>query len=44
MIKKKGYLKIIPKKYIDLTKFFDQLDFGVNIESWEQFEEEISKK
>jgi bifunctional DNA-binding transcriptional regulator/antitoxin component of YhaV-PrlF toxin-antitoxin module len=44
IIKKKGYLKIISKKKIDLTKFFDELDFGVNIESWDQFEEEINKK
>lgn len=39
VIKRKGYLKIIPKRKIDLTKFFDKADLGVDsIENWKQFE------
>ncbi len=38
IIKGKGYLKIVPKKKIDLTKFFDSADLGMNIENWEDFE------
>ncbi|RLG58318.1 MAG: AbrB/MazE/SpoVT family DNA-binding domain-containing protein [Candidatus Hydrothermarchaeota archaeon] len=38
VIKGKGYLKIIPKRKIDLTKFFDSIDLGMNIEDWEDFE------
>jgi bifunctional DNA-binding transcriptional regulator/antitoxin component of YhaV-PrlF toxin-antitoxin module len=38
VIKGKGYLKIVPKKKIDLTKFFDSADLGMNIEDWDDFE------
>lgn len=38
IIKGKGYLKIVPKKKIDLTKFFDSADLGMNIEDWVDFE------
>jgi len=38
VIKGRGYLKIIPKRKIDLTKFFDSIDLGMNIEDWEDFE------
>jgi bifunctional DNA-binding transcriptional regulator/antitoxin component of YhaV-PrlF toxin-antitoxin module len=34
----KGYLKIVPKKKVDLTKFFDSADLGMNIEDWGNFE------
>ena len=38
VIKGEGYLKIVPKKKIDLTKFFDSVDLGVEIEDWGDFE------
>ena len=38
VIKGKGYLKIVPKKKVDLTKFFDSADLGMNIEDWDKFE------
>jgi len=38
VIKGKGYLKIVPKKKVDLTKFFDTADLGRNIEDWTEFE------
>jgi DNA-binding transcriptional regulator/RsmH inhibitor MraZ len=38
VIKGKGYLKIVPKKKIDLTDFFDRADLGMNIEEWDEFE------
>ena len=39
LIKRKGYLKIIPKRRVDLTKSFDKADLGVEaIGSWRQFE------
>ena len=39
VIKRKGYLKIIPKKHIDLTQKFDKADLGVEaIGNWKQFE------
>ncbi|MEM2146579.1 MAG: hypothetical protein QW279_14555 [Candidatus Jordarchaeaceae archaeon] len=42
IIKKKGYLKIIPKRRIDLTENFDKIDLGVDsIESWKQFEKKF---
>jgi hypothetical protein len=31
-------LKIVPKKKVDLTKFFDSADLGMNIEDWGNFE------
>jgi len=37
IIKEKGFLKIIPKKKIDLTRFFDSLDFGDDITLWGNF-------
>ena len=33
VIKGKGYLKIVPKKKVDLTRFFDTADLGMNIEA-----------
>jgi len=39
VIKGKGFLKIIPKKKPDLTKYFDSVDLGVDaIGDWEDFE------
>ena len=38
VIKGKGYLKIVPRKKVDLTRFFDSADLGMNIEDWEEFE------
>jgi len=38
VINGKGYLKIVPKKKVDLTKFFDTADLGRNIEDWTEFE------
>ncbi|MCD6330733.1 MAG: MraZ N-terminal domain containing protein, partial [Thermoplasmata archaeon] len=32
VLKEKGCLRIIPIKKIDLTKFFDKVDFGMNID------------
>lgn len=39
VVKRKGYLKILPKRKVDLTEFFDRVDLGVEaIESWREFE------
>ncbi|RLI86383.1 MAG: AbrB/MazE/SpoVT family DNA-binding domain-containing protein [Archaeoglobales archaeon] len=35
------FLKIIPKRKIDLTEFFDGVDLGVNVEDWRKFEREF---
>lgn len=48
IIKEKGSLKIIPKKKINLTQFFDSIDFGEDLidklEDWNEFESEFLKK
>jgi len=42
VIKRKGYLKIIPKRRVDLTENFDKVDLGVEaIGSWKQFEKKF---
>jgi len=42
LIKRKGYLKIIPKRRIDLTENFDRVDLGVEtIGSWKEFEKKF---
>lgn len=42
IIKRKGYLKIIPKQKVDLTKSFDIVDLGVDaIDSWKRFEKKF---
>ena len=42
IIKRKGYLKIVPKRRVDLTENFDKVDLGVeSIESWKQFEKKF---
>ncbi len=39
IIKRKGYLKVVPKRQIDLTECFDQADIGVDsIGDWASFE------
>ncbi|ATZ61715.2 MAG: hypothetical protein BME93_01215 [Methanosarcinales archaeon Met12] len=32
---------MIPKKKVDLTKFFDKVDLGMNIGDWDEFEKEF---
>jgi len=42
IIKRKGYLKLIPKQRIDLTQCFDKADLGVEaIGNWKQFEKKF---
>lgn len=42
IIKRKGYLKIVPKRRVDLTQNFDKVDMGVEaIGSWKQFEKKF---
>jgi len=42
LIKRKGYLKIIPKRRINLTENFDKVDLGVEtIGSWKEFEKKF---
>jgi bifunctional DNA-binding transcriptional regulator/antitoxin component of YhaV-PrlF toxin-antitoxin module len=39
VVKRKGYLKIVPKRRVDLTESFDKVDLGVEaVGSWKQFE------
>jgi hypothetical protein len=39
VIKSKGYLKIVPRRRVDLTENFDKVDLGVDaIGSWKQSE------
>ena len=45
VIKRKGYLKLVPKRRVDLTKYFDKIDLGVkSIDSWSEFEKKISEE
>lgn len=32
IIKRKGYLKIVPKRRVDLTEYFDKVDLNVKID------------
>ena len=42
IIKRKGYLKLIPKRNVDLTECFDSVDLGVeSIGSWSEFEKKL---
>jgi bifunctional DNA-binding transcriptional regulator/antitoxin component of YhaV-PrlF toxin-antitoxin module len=42
IIKRKGYLKILPKRRIDLTENFDKVDLGVeSIGSWNEFQKKF---
>jgi len=39
IVKRRGYLKIIPKRRVDLTEDFDKVDLGVAaVGSWKEFE------
>lgn len=39
IIKRKGYLKLVPKRRVDLTESFDKVDLGVeSIGSWKEFQ------
>jgi bifunctional DNA-binding transcriptional regulator/antitoxin component of YhaV-PrlF toxin-antitoxin module len=42
VIKRKGYLKLVPKRRVDLTECFDKVDLGVDsIGNWVSFEKRI---
>ncbi|MFQ6095162.1 MAG: hypothetical protein ACE5NN_03355 [Candidatus Bathyarchaeia archaeon] len=42
VVKRRGYLKIIPKRKVDLTLNFDKIDLGVEaIRSWKEFEKRV---
>ena len=42
VIKRKGYLKLIPKRRVDLTECFDKVGVGAkSIGDWSQFEKEL---
>jgi hypothetical protein len=42
VIKRKGYLKIVPKRRVDLPENFDRVDLGVEaIGSWKRFEKKF---
>jgi len=42
IIKRKGYLKLVPKRKVDLTACFDKVDLGVkSISNWSEFEKKI---
>ena len=42
VIKRKGYLKLVPKRHVDLTEFFDKVDLGVkSIGNWSEFEKKF---
>ena len=44
VIKRKGYLKLVPKRRIDLTECFDKVDLNVDaIGGWSQFEKKFFK-
>ena len=44
VIKRKGYLKVVPKRHVDLTECFDKVDLGVeSIGSWTKFEKKFSE-
>jgi bifunctional DNA-binding transcriptional regulator/antitoxin component of YhaV-PrlF toxin-antitoxin module len=43
VVKRKGYLKLIPKRRIDLAEFFDKADLGVDsIGNWTEFEKKTA--
>ena len=48
IIEENGILKIIPKKKIDLTQFFDTLEYDEDLvdklENWSDFEKAVLKK
>jgi len=45
VVKRKDYLKVIPKRRVDLKKFFDKVDLGVDaIRGWEAFEKSLVER
>lgn len=48
IMEEEGILKIIPKKKIDLTQFFDKLEYDDilidKLENWSEFEDAFLKK
>ncbi len=45
VIKRKGYLLLVPKRRVDLTECFDKVDLSVDsIEDWAAFEKRIIKE
>lgn len=39
VVKRRGYLKVIPKRAVDLTEHFDKVDLGVAaVGAWKEFE------
>ncbi len=48
IIEDEGILKIIPKKKVDLTQFFDSLEYDddliAKLEDWSDFENSLSNK
>jgi bifunctional DNA-binding transcriptional regulator/antitoxin component of YhaV-PrlF toxin-antitoxin module len=45
VLKTKGFLKIVPKQKVNLTKFFDSADLGVDaIGDWKEFERKFYMK
>jgi len=48
IMEEKGILKIIPQKKIDLTQFFDTLEYDDDLvdklENWSEFEKSLLKK
>jgi bifunctional DNA-binding transcriptional regulator/antitoxin component of YhaV-PrlF toxin-antitoxin module len=42
VIKRKGYLKIVPRRRVDLTESFDNVDLGVDtIGNWKEFQKRL---
>ena len=45
IIKRKGYLKLVPKRKVDLTACFDKVDLGVkSIGNWSEFEKKTYRE
>jgi bifunctional DNA-binding transcriptional regulator/antitoxin component of YhaV-PrlF toxin-antitoxin module len=45
VIKRKGYLKLVPKHHKDLTECFDKVDLGVkSIGNWADFEKKFNEE
>lgn len=45
VIKRKGYLKLVPKRRVDLTECFDKVDLGVqSIGNWNKFEKKFDEE
>jgi bifunctional DNA-binding transcriptional regulator/antitoxin component of YhaV-PrlF toxin-antitoxin module len=42
IVKRRGYLKIVPKRPVDLTECFDNVDLGVEtIGDWKEFQKKL---